>query len=130
MSTYYTIKKRLTSDSSGDASAVTESITGELISIVSVPGASTVQPTTNFDLDLQQANLSGGVLDLTLFTDDTVVNNAVTQWLPTIPATKSVDGSASVLTEKSPVIFGPITIIGANMGNSKIADIILVIKTV
>ncbi len=114
----------LTSDASGDASATIENVTGRLLKVVTL---GVTQPTASWDLAIK-AEIAG--VDETIFSDTARSNSTTAPDVsyPVAPANKTADDSASSLTEVFPIIYGPVTITGANMGASKSAKVILIVE--
>ena len=119
------VEVTLTSDNSGDASETTKALFGKIVRISAV---GVTAPSTNWDLEITCKGAND--LDITLFNDDTVTNSTTVPdfWYPVGPAAKTADGSASSLTEKDPVVFGPLTVVGAAMGDTKSAKVEIIIE--
>jgi len=119
----------LTSGSAGaTATATINPIFGKLLKII-VENDATDQPDNDWDLTIYQGTASGPDYD-PIFVDAGVsqVKTAAVVYHPVIAASMAVDGSASSLTEVSPVLHNLITITGGNMGNSKIARVKLLVE--
>ena len=120
----------LTSDGSGDATVTTTpSVTGRLVK-VEVMNSSTSKPSDNWDLVVYTGTYGGNDMDILLV--DATVSYAVTTaqvYYPLKVASKAADGSSSTLSEVSPVVFSKeIKVIGANMGDTKIATVLLIFE--
>ena len=109
-------------------STIAASVVGRLVKII-VHNDATDQPDDNWDLTIYHGTASSPDYEA-VFTDATVsqTKTAAVVYNPVTPATKAADGSASSLTEVPPILYGPLTITGANMGNSKVAVVELVIE--
>ena len=116
----------LTSDSDGDASETLTPVFGKLLKIV-VENDSTDQPSDNWDLTVYQGTASGPDYDI-IFVDATVsqVKTAAVIYYPLAVAAKAADGGASTLSEVPPVLHNALTITGANMGDTKNAQVKLI----
>lgn len=122
-------KATLTSDGNGDATASTSSVSGRLVKI-EVLNSTTAQPSNNWDLTLYTGTASGNNYEV-LFLDATV-SQAITskvKYYPVAVASKAADGDDSTLTEVPPLVLSqPINLIGANMGDTKSAEIRLLFE--
>ena len=128
----YTLRQAtLTSGSAGeDATATTTpSVIGKLVKI-EVMNSATAQPSDNWDLTVYTGTTGGNDAEI-LFLDETVsqANTSKVVYDVVKPASKAADGSASTLTEVHPVVFQKeVKLIGANMGNSKSAQVMLIFE--
>ena len=119
------VEVTLTSDGDGDASETTKALFGRIVRISAV---GVTAPSSNWDLEItcKAANDKA----ITLFNDDSVTNSTTAPdfWYPVGAAAKAADGSASSLTERDPVAFGPLTVVGAAMGDTKSAKVEIIIE--
>jgi len=97
-------------------------IFGRLVCVEINNGASSAQPSDNWDIEIYQGTASGND-DKSLFYDETVSqgNTTAIVYYPVVAAAVASTGEASTLTEVTPVINGVVKVTGANMGASKTA---------
>ena len=96
---------------------------------IEIKNSATAQPSDNWDLEVFTGTASGND-DESLFLDGTVSNSKTTKvvYYPVTPAAKAADGSASSLTEVSPIANGVVTVSGTNMGASNTAVVTLIFE--
>ena len=121
----------LTSGSSGESATatLTPSITGKLVKI-EILNSTTVQPSDNWDLTVYTGTTGGNDAE-TLFYDETIsqANTSKIVYYPLKAASKAADGTASTLSEIPAIVYSKnVKLIGANMGNSKSAQVILIFE--
>ena len=111
----------LTDDSAGTATVTTRPISGELIKIVTDPGATA--PTDNYDVVLTDDE---GV-DLSVHMDDVAIAALIARDTANTEETylplEDTAGTARIAAW--PVICGPLTVSLANAGNAKLTQVII-----
>ena len=124
MSRYETITATLTSNGSGDATATTQFVKGKIVKISTI---GTTTPTASWDFDIQVKTL--GVWE-TLFTDDSRSNSTTVADVdyPAVAEVKSTDGSSSSTYNSGIYADGPLKFIGANMGDTKVAKVAIILE--
>lgn len=123
----------LTSDGSGDAiGTISGVVQGELLKISVFNGTGLLnvdQPDDNWDLTIYQGTASSS--DYTAHFVDTTVsqtNTAAQIYYPVKACNKAVDGTTSTITETPPMVDGILKLVGANMGDTKIAIINIIVR--
>jgi len=114
----------LTSDGSGDATGTIHAPPGILREVLVVNVAAT-KPTDNWDLTLK--NTIQGVTH-NLLVDETVSQTGAIRYAPGALGTDGSDGTDLTLTELQVVSWSTISVIGANMGDTKNAWIYVMIE--
>jgi hypothetical protein len=120
------VSATLTSDASGDATETTDNVIGILRKIVLTPVDGNVS--ANWDFSVRGPSEHGGSIYETVFADITVASNTVTVFYPVATASATTDGSDSTLLQVHPLLYGPQTFVGANMGATQTAYVDLYIQ--
>ncbi len=124
------IQVTLTSGSSGATATATTGVhIGRLVGIWAVPSLDSA-PSANWDLQLTHADVAAGqttAVDNIIFLDATTLATDITKYRPVELEHKAEDGDA-LSTRTPPLVAGPIVVTGANMGNSKVAEVWLFIE--
>jgi hypothetical protein len=110
----------VTTAADGSATVYSTNVTGRLVSLRYVK-----DETTPWD--------NGGGITVTGETTGLAILiaanvNATTTWYPMVPASKAADGTASTLTEQSPVLVNErVKIVVASGGNAKVGSFFLTV---
>lgn len=120
------IRATLTSDASGDATFTTIEKYKGVVRAIGITNNADAQPSASWDVSVTNPNMSEGVTAVpNKILVDIAVDQLVTQlqwYVPTLFGVVPTTGVPNTLSDNVPMLCdGPLSVIGANMGDTKIA---------
>lgn len=115
----------LTSDASGDATGTIAGAPFGIVKEILIVNDGTATPTDNWDITVKNVLNS---VDHDLLVDTTVSHTGDVRYKPVLEGSLPADGTDQTLIEFELANYGQISLVGANMGASKIAYVYVIIE--